>query len=102
MHPCAPNAGYPVCCGIKYPDDTPVVTDEPDEPDERMYRSYPPSYVNSEPSPMSRVRNGDALVGGVKIMGVGWNPSLSDERFGGCFGERLRAENSSESDLGLG
>lgn len=73
MHPCTLNAG---CCGIMSPGDTLVVADELDER----------SYVYWGPSSMSRVRNGDALVGGVKITG---NLSLSGERFGDCFDERV-------------
>lgn len=91
MHPRALNAGCPVCCGVKYPGDT---------LDECTQRSY----VDWGPSSMSRVRNGDALVGGVEILGGGPDPSLS--RSGeGFAGERVHVctfENSSESDLGLG
>lgn len=54
---------------------------------------------------MSLVGNGDALVGGVKILG-GPSLSRSGERFAGdYFGERVHVctvENSSESDVESG
>lgn len=96
MHPCAPNVGQPAaCCDVKYLGDKPVADIGADGLGGGGGRCiYIPSYAKWGASSTSRVRNGDALVGGVNTMGVGWDLLVPEEKIDDLFDERVRAEYS--------
>lgn len=90
MHPCAPNVGQPAaCCDVKYLGDKPVADIGADGG-----CMYLPSYAKWETSSTSRVRNADALVGGVNTMGVRWDLFVPEEKVDDRFDERVWVEYS--------